>query len=86
MFHGVYLAHTNNRELARLLRDGKRKIRRLELAYFHLADGAHESMQEHKGVLAHLRDGQHAAAVVAVVENWRNSWERFARNVGEAHT
>ena len=86
VFHGVYLAHTNNGELVRLLRDLKRKIRRLELAYFHLKDEAHESVQEHNRVLSHLRDGQHAAAVVAVVENWRNSWERFARNVREVQT
>lgn len=83
VFHGVYLAHAHNPELARLLHDLKRKIRRLELAYFHLKDGAHESVQEHDRVLAHLQNGQHAAAVAAVVENWRNSWQRFAHNVGE---
>jgi DNA-binding GntR family transcriptional regulator len=70
VFHGVYLAYANNPELTRLLRDLKRKIRRLELAYFHLKDGAHESVQEHNRVLSHLQNGQR--------------WWRIGATVGSA--
>jgi DNA-binding GntR family transcriptional regulator len=76
-FHEVWIGRANNSELFALIEQLKRKIRRVELAYFDAASRADESFREHTAIIKALRRRSLAKARLALQSNWRGSVERF---------
>jgi DNA-binding GntR family transcriptional regulator len=60
-----------------LIEQLKRKIRRVELAYFDAASRADESFREHTAIIKALRRRSLSKACLALQSNWRGSVERF---------
>lgn len=77
-FHQVWLERAGNRELVRILRDLKTKLRRMELWFFDSEDAAC-SLAEHETLLQALHAKQHDAALRALEENWAADTRRFTR-------
>jgi DNA-binding GntR family transcriptional regulator len=76
-FHEVWIGRANNSELFALIEQLKRKIRRVELAYFDAASRADESFREHTAIIKALRRRSLSKACLALQSNWRGSVERF---------
>lgn len=54
----------------------KNKLRRYEVAYFNGFSGAEQSVEEHKAIIAALKEENWAAAAEHVEANWKNSFRR----------
>lgn len=80
-FHDVWITASGNRELQQTLRALKRKLRRIELAYFNAASFGEASLDEHAAILGALRKGDTAAAQHALKANWLGSLRRLEHHV-----
>ncbi|PYE53775.1 GntR family transcriptional regulator [Deinococcus yavapaiensis] len=78
-FHDVWIARSGNRELQGTLESLKRKLRRVELAYFNATSSGEASLDEHARILDALRSGDTSEAVRALENNWRASLSRLRR-------
>ena len=78
-FHGVWTGRSGNAELQGTLAALKRKLQRVELAYFDLPSAAACSVLEHAAVLRALRAQDGVAARQALRQNWQGSLERLQR-------
>ncbi|GHF43171.1 putative transcriptional regulator, GntR family protein [Deinococcus metalli] len=76
-FHGVWTERAGNRELHHTLHALKRKLRRIELAYFHAGSAGTESVEEHAVLLHALHAGDVEASVRALHANWQGSLRRL---------
>ena len=76
-FHDVWIAQSGNVELRQTLRGLKRKLWRIELAYFNTAHAGHASLDEHAALLDALRGGDREAALLALSRNWQGSLHRL---------
>lgn len=82
-FHDLWIERSGNRELQHTLRALKRKLRRLELAYFDAADLGLASLAEHAALLDALRAGNPEQAVSALQANWQGSLGRLQRSLSD---
>jgi DNA-binding GntR family transcriptional regulator len=80
-FHDAWIFRSGNSELQQTLRGLKRKLRRVELAYFHAGTSGQASLDEHAAILAALRTGDTEKAVRALQDNWRGSLSRLQRSL-----
>lgn len=78
-FHGVWTGRSGNTELQGTLAALKRKLQRIELAYFDLPSAARFSVLEHAAVVRALRAQDEMAARQALRQNWQGSLERLQR-------
>lgn len=76
-FHGVWTGRSGNTELQGTLAALKRKLQRVELAYFDLPSAAACSVLEHAAVLRALRAQDGMAARQALRQNWQGSLGRL---------
>ncbi|ABG05950.1 transcriptional regulator, GntR family [Rubrobacter xylanophilus DSM 9941] len=81
-FHEVLMSRTDNPDLIRIVDDLKAKLRLLEVVYFGGSIVAERSAEEHKEILAALREGDTGRASRAVEDNWRNSLQRVLEQLG----
>lgn len=80
-FHDAWIFRSGNSELQQTLRGLKRKLRRVELAYFHAVTAGQASLEEHAAILAALQTGDTEQAVQAIQDNWRGSLSRLQRSL-----
>lgn len=80
-FHHVWISRSGNAELQQTLGALKRKLRRIELAYFNAATSGEGSLDEHAAILAALHAGDTGRAVRAVRNNWQGSLGRLQRSL-----
>jgi DNA-binding GntR family transcriptional regulator len=77
-FHEVWIRESGNRELARILRDVKAKIRRIEIRYFNSEDAAC-SVDEHARIIQALGKQKREEAVILLQENWAADTGRLVK-------
>lgn len=77
VFHQTFIDVANNTELSTILKQLKAKYKRIELAYFSDADLLLASLEEHKMLIAALKEKNLEAANQALASNWLNSIERL---------
>ena len=80
-FHNVWILKSGNGELQQTLGSLKRKLRRVEQAYFNAAASGQASLDEHEAIRHALRAGDFEGAVRAVQDNWQGSMERLQRHL-----
>ena len=80
--HQVLIGASANPELKSLLRQLKTRYRRLELAYFGDAESLAASYEEHRALIAALRDRDLDAARRILAANWRASVRRLRAQGG----
>lgn len=80
-FHDIWISGAGNSELGQTLQALKRKLRRVELAYFHTVTSGQVSLGEHAAILEALRAGNTEGAVRALQNNWRGSLGRLQRSL-----
>ena len=80
--HQVLVGASANPELKRLLKQLKTKYRRLELAYFSDAGLLAASYEEHRALIAALKDKDLDAARGSLADNWRASVQRLRAQGG----
>ncbi|UBV44667.1 GntR family transcriptional regulator (plasmid) [Deinococcus taeanensis] len=80
-FHDIWITASGNRELQQTLRALKRKLRRIELAYFNAASCGEASLHEHAAILGALRAGKTESAARALQANWLGSLRRLEHHV-----
>jgi DNA-binding GntR family transcriptional regulator len=85
IFHGVWIARTQNSELWLLIGQLKTKMRRVELAYWHRAKHIDQSLSEHRAIIKALTDGSRRTAIAALKQNWEGSMERLRSVADEGH-
>ncbi|KQR07162.1 GntR family transcriptional regulator [Deinococcus sp. Leaf326] len=78
-FHSVWVSKSGNEELQLTLSGLKRKLHRIELAYFNAASSGQASLDEHGAIRQALLAGDTEQAVQALQENWRESMKRLQR-------
>ncbi len=76
-FHSTYVQLSENKELQKVLSEIKRKLKRLDLYYFNKIYNAEISYEEHKQIIEALKNKDLEAALLAVEDNWKNSFSRF---------
>lgn len=76
-FHTFWISQSGNGELQVTLRGLKRKLRRVELAYFNAAASSQASLDEHGAIREALRARDTEQAVQALRANWRGSLKRL---------
>ncbi|CAM4029166.1 GntR family transcriptional regulator [Deinococcus marmoris] len=76
-FHAVWITRADNTELQGTLHTLKRKLQRIELAYFDHQASAQASIHEHAALVEALQAGQMAAAESALRQNWQGSLQRL---------
>lgn len=80
-FHDVWILKSGNGELGQTLRALKRKLRRVELAYFQAVTAGQASLDEHAAILEALQAGDTEKAVRALQLNWQGSLDRLQRSL-----
>lgn len=80
-FHDLWISRSGNGELQQTVRALKRKLRRVELAYFDAAAHSEASLDEHAAILDALQAGDTERAVQAVQDNWQGSLGRLQRSL-----
>ncbi len=80
-FHDVWTRRSGNAELQGALAALKRKLQRVELAYFDVPGSARASVLEHAAVVDALRAHDQVAARHALRQNWQGSLDRLKRHV-----
>lgn len=80
-FHDLWVSKSGNGELQRTLRALKRKLRRVELAYFNAAGAVQASLDEHATLLRALHMGEVERAVRALQDNWQGSLSRLQHSL-----
>ena len=80
-FHAVWISKSGNGELELTLWGLKRKLRRIELAYFNAAASGQASLDEHDAIRQALRASDTEQAVLALQANWRGSMQRLQRQL-----
>lgn len=76
-FHDVWISGSGNGELQQTLWTLKRKLRRIELAYFQTGSAGQASLGEHAVLLEALRAQDLEAALRALHRNWQGSLQRL---------
>lgn len=76
-FHFVYIELSQNKELEKIIKDIKNKLKRLDLYYFDKVKDATLSYQEHELIIEALKEKDLSKAMNAVEHNWKNSFSRF---------
>ena len=76
-FHDVWISKSGNTELQQTLGALKRKLRRVERAYFDASASGQASLDEHEAVCRALRAGHVKQAVTALQHNWQGSLDRL---------
>ncbi|GGM60303.1 GntR family transcriptional regulator [Deinococcus arenae] len=76
-FHNVWISKSGNVELQQTLGALKRKLRRIERAYFNAAASGQASVDEHEAICHALQEGQVNLAVRALQHNWQGSLNRL---------
>ncbi len=76
-FHDVWITKSGNTELQQTLSGLKRKLRRIEQAYFNAAASGQASVDEHEAICHALQEGQVDLAVWALQHNWQGSLNRL---------
>ena len=76
-FHAVWINRAGNAALRQTLLDLKRKLQRIELAYFDHQASARASVAEHADLIQTLRHGRLDAAEGALRQNWIGSLQRL---------
>ena len=76
-FHAVWVTRSGNTALRQTLTDLKRKLQRIELAYFDHEASARSSVSEHAELIQALRRGRLDAAEGALKQNWIGSLQRL---------
>jgi len=69
-WHGLLLSRCPNPHLLRLIEQTKSLLKRYESCYFGREGRAAESIDEHRRIVAFLRDGDLPAASALLVRNW----------------
>ncbi|MDB5045993.1 MAG: hypothetical protein JWQ08_2043 [Deinococcus sp.] len=75
--HRLWISKSGNSELQQTLHALKRKLRRIELAYFNAANAGQASLDEHAALIAALQAGDTQTAVRALQHNWQASLSRL---------
>jgi DNA-binding GntR family transcriptional regulator len=83
-FHAKLVGAAANPELTRVLADLKLRLRRLEVAYFEGRVLATRSPEEHDLVIERLSAGDGEGAAQAIADNWQQSFERVAEQLGRS--
>lgn len=76
-FHCVYVKLSQNKELEKVISEIKQKLRRLDLYYFDKINNAAISYEEHAQLIEALQNKDLDLALMAVEDNWKNSFSRF---------
>ena len=76
-FHDVWISKSGNTELQQTLRALKRKLGRIERAYFNAAASGQVSLDEHEAIRGSLQEGEIEDAITALQHNWRGSLHRL---------
>ncbi|GGK99567.1 GntR family transcriptional regulator [Deinococcus radiotolerans] len=76
-FHAVWITRSGNQALQQTLHGLKRKLRRIERAYFDAASAGQASVAEHDLIITALHHGQTDQAVMALRANWQGSLQRL---------
>ncbi|MFC4637104.1 GntR family transcriptional regulator [Deinococcus hohokamensis] len=79
-FHDLWISKSGNPELQQTLRALKRKLRRIERAYFDAASAGQSSLAEHAAIITALERGEIVGALQALRINWQGSLERLQRS------
>jgi DNA-binding GntR family transcriptional regulator len=70
-FHAIIVRASQNTEIEKILSGLRPRIKRIELVHFGDQQVAPQSVAEHQAIIAALRRGDGAAAVLAMQQNWR---------------
>ncbi|SMB78353.1 GntR family transcriptional regulator [Deinococcus hopiensis] len=80
-FHDIWISKSGNSELLAALKVLKRKLRRIELAYFNASASGQASLNEHEAIRQALGVRDVDQAVRALQDNWQGSMERLKRTL-----
>jgi len=75
--HDVWISKSGNPELQQTLHGLKRKLRRIERAYFDATSSGQASLKEHAAIIAALQQGDPDRAAQALKANWQGSLNRL---------
>ena len=76
-FHDLWITKAGNPELQRTLEGLKRKLRRIERAYFDASSAGEASVAEHTAITHALEAGDLDRALQALQANWQGSLQRL---------
>lgn len=76
-FHEVWISRSANQTLQHTLQGLKRKMRRIERAYFDAASAGQASVYEHRALMTALAAGDLVQATAALRINWQGSFTRL---------
>ncbi|MCG8636853.1 MAG: GntR family transcriptional regulator [Desulfobacterales bacterium] len=78
-FHDVFIERSLNTHLMKILKDLKIRYRRLEVNFFEGTSYAASSLEEHRDLIAALKDSDIGGAEQIIHCNWEKSLERLRR-------
>lgn len=81
-FHDHWISKSGNPELQRTLDGLKRKLRRIERAYFDASSAGEASVAEHAAITGALAAGDLDRALQALQANWQGSLQRLHARTG----
>ncbi|MFB9990840.1 GntR family transcriptional regulator [Deinococcus oregonensis] len=83
-FHDLWISKSGNQQLQQTLQALKRKLRRIERAYFDGTRAGQASLDEHAAIAEALGAGDLERASQALKANWQNSLERLSKAANSA--